>query len=57
MITVEKITYSLPPVLVRRIERVAQEHYKGNRSAAVAACLREALPSLEVLPREATKAA
>jgi metal-responsive CopG/Arc/MetJ family transcriptional regulator len=57
MKTVEKITYSLPPVLVRRVERVARDRFDGNRSATIAACLREALPSLEVLPSEATKAA
>jgi metal-responsive CopG/Arc/MetJ family transcriptional regulator len=50
-------SYTLPVELAERVDRLARERYAGNRSAAVRDLFREALPSLETLPGEATKTA
>lgn len=48
-------SYTLPVELVNRVNRLANERYRGNRSKAVTALLRDALPASEVLSDEATK--
>jgi metal-responsive CopG/Arc/MetJ family transcriptional regulator len=50
-------SYTLPVELAERVERLALEHFGGNRSEAVRALISEALPVLETLPGEATKTA